>query len=80
VRFAERFPTEGELCDGITQFSWYQVTRNLKAEKEAAQAKASRTIPASVRRCDHCESQLPDSVIARLPKEEVRRRAVGALP
>ena len=37
VRFAERFPTETELCDAITQFgSWFQITRNLKAEKDAA--------------------------------------------
>lgn len=36
VRFADRYPTEDQLCDAITQFgSWYQITRNLKAEQDA---------------------------------------------
>lgn len=36
VRFAERFPTEDELCHAVTQFgSWHQVVKNLKAERDA---------------------------------------------
>lgn len=37
VRFAERFPTEDELCHAVTQFgSWHQVVKNLKEERDAA--------------------------------------------
>jgi len=37
VRFAERFPTEDELCHAVTQFgSWHQVVKNLKEEQDAA--------------------------------------------
>lgn len=37
ARFAERFPTEDELCHAVTQFgSWHQVVKNLKAERDAS--------------------------------------------
>jgi ketosteroid isomerase-like protein len=36
IRFAERYPTEEELCHAVTQFgSWHQIVKNLKAEKDA---------------------------------------------
>jgi N6-adenosine-specific RNA methylase IME4 len=36
IRFADRYPTEEELCHAVTQFSsWHEVVMNLKAEQDA---------------------------------------------
>lgn len=44
VRFAAKFPTEGELSNALDSFgtSWLEVTRNLKAEKDAEDNRPTR--------------------------------------